>query len=584
MSASLLQTKFSAHNWVDLLRSRAEQHPARIAQTFLSNGEDVEINLSFGELDQHARQIAAVLQQHVAEGERALLLYAPGTEFICAFMGCLYAKVVAVPVYPPRRGQMDNRLLGIALDAQPAVILTSDKIRSELQASYSEMLQASGIQVLASDKIPLDLADEWQTPVVRSETLAFLQYTSGSTGTPKGVMVSHGNLLHNASLIEQGFQHPEGATSVFWLPEYHDMGLIGGILQPLYLGIRAVRMSPVDFLQKPIRWLQAISTYQAATSGGPNFAYELCVSKITAEQRANLDLSHWTLAFSGAEPVRADTLERFAQSFAECGFRSQAFYPCYGMAEATLLVSGGKRESELTTLSVAEAALTEHVVMQQGEGAVTRRLVGCGAIVGDQEAIIVDPYTQQLAQPEHVGEIWLRGGSVAQGYWNKAELSEEIFGAQLANGDGTRYLRTGDLGFFDNGELYITGRLKDVIIIRGRNHYPQDIELSVEKSHPALRAGCGAAFSVDIADEERLVIAYEVDRHHARSLDIEEVTNTIRRTVAEQHGLQTAAILLLRTTTIPKTSSGKIQRYACRKGFVKNSLDVIGEWRAQNLN
>lgn len=575
-------------NWVDLLRTRADQHPQRIAQTFLSDGEHQEINLSFAALDQRARMIAAALQQHVPAGERALLLYPPGLEFICAFMGCLYAKVVAVPAYPPRRGQMDNRLQGIAQDARPAVILTTAKLRGELQAHHADWLQAAQIHVLASEQLPSELADEWQMPTVNAATLAFLQYTSGSTGAPKGVMISHGNLLHNARWIQASFDHPAEAPAVSWLPEYHDMGLIGASLQPLYLGIRAVRMAPVDFLQKPLRWLQAISTYRAATSGGPNFAYELCLSKITPEQSATLDLHCWTLAFSGAEPVRAATLARFAQSFGDCGFRRQAFYPCYGMAEATLLITGGQRGAGFTPLTVEEAALTEHVVVPAPQPAANQRprrtLVSCGSVGSDQAVIIVDPYAQQPAAANHVGELWVRGPSVAQGYWNQPELTQASFGAQLANGEGQPYLRTGDLGFFHAGELYITGRLKDVIIIRGRNHYPQDIELSVEQCHPAVRPTCSAAFSVDLADEERLVIACEVDRHYLHSLNVDEVTTAIRHTVAAQHGLQTAAILLLRTTTLPKTSSGKIQRYACRKGFIKNTLEVVGGWRHPDID
>ncbi|MFN8439532.1 MAG: fatty acyl-AMP ligase [Caldilineaceae bacterium] len=581
----------SFQNWIEILQARAAEQPDAIAQTFLSTAtsatgtQNSESNLTFAQLERRARMIAATLQQHVAVGERALLLYAPGLEFTCAFMGCLFAGVVAVPVYPPRRGQMDNRLLGITMDAQPAVVLTSDKIRGELQASYGELMNSAGIQAVATERLPLELAEEWQKGAVSPDTLAFLQYTSGSTGAPKGVMVSHRNLLHNASLIEAGFQHPEGATSVFWLPEYHDMGLIGGILQPLYEGVRSIRMSPIDFLQKPLRWLQAISSYRAASSGAPNFAYELCVEKTTPAERAALDLSCWTLAFTGAEPVRAETLHRFAEAFAESGFHRQSFYPCYGLAEATLMIAGGQRQADFQTMVVNESALTEHVVEkvaqpQEGERS-TRTLVGCGSVKGGQQVRIVDPYSRQPAQANHVGEIWVAGSSVAQGYWNKAELSDEIFGAQLADGSEERYLRTGDLGFLHEGELYITGRQKDLIIIRGRNHYPQDIEQSVEKSHPALRAGCGAAFSVDVEEEERLVIAYEVDRHYLNSLNVEEVTTTIRRTVAEHHGLQTAAILLLRTTTIPKTSSGKIQRYACRKGFVKKTLDVVGEWHSE---
>lgn len=392
-------------------------------------------------------------------------------------------------------------------------------------------------------------------------------------------MVSHDNILHNERIIQRAFEHNPQSTVVGWLPLFHDMGLIGNMLQPLYLGIPCILMSPAAFLQRPLRWLQAISRYKATTSGGPNFAYDLCVSKITNHERATLDLSSWQVAFNGAEPVRAETLDRFSAAFEACGFAKKAFYPCYGMAETTLLVAGGLKTAPPVVYHVQGAALEQNRVrtaasVQQD----TRKLVGVGKTWLDQKIAIVDPESLTLCASDSVGEIWVSGLSVAQGYWNRPEETEQTFHASTADTGEGPFLRTGDLGFLQLGELFVTGRLKDVIIIRGRNHYPQDIELTVEKSHPALRLCCGAAFSVEVEGSERLVVVVEVERSYLRKLDVNEVVGVIRKAVSDQHELQVYAVLLLKTGRIPKTSSGKIQRHACRAGFLSKSLDVVGDW------
>lgn len=557
--------------FIDILRGRALHQPNQRAYTFLVNGETKEIDLTYRELDRQARSIAAELQELGATGECALLLYPPGLSFIAAFFGCLYAGVVAVPTYPPRRNRLDHRPITIATDAQAKFVLTTTQILSaRAVAPWLESLQW-----LATDNLDNHLASDWRAPDVSRETLAFLQYTSGSTGSPKGVMVTHSNLLHNSTLIHNSFEHTPLSRGVSWLPTYHDMGLIGGILQPVYVGAPMILMSPLAFLQKPFRWLQAISRYNATTSGGPNFAYDLCVRKIKPEQKATLDLSSWQVAFSGAEPVRAETVERFAATFASCGFRREAFYPCYGMAEATLLISGGLKTEPLIIQQVDENALLENRVALSEVG---RAIVGCGHRFGDQKIIIVDPDSLTPCPDERVGEIWLSGPSVAQGYWNQPQKTKETFNAYLADsgegpGEGP-FLRTGDLGFLKKGELFITGRLKDLIIIRGRNHYPQDIELTVEQSHPALRENSGAAFSVEVKGEERLVVVQEVKPSEKRK-DMDQVVANIRRAVTRQHQLQVYAVVLIKSGTIPKTSSGKIQRRACRTKFLAGSLDLI---------
>ena len=571
---------------VDLLRKRAVHQPLQVAFTFLKDGETEAGSLTYQELDRHARAIAAALQSYGVSGSRSLLLFPPGLEFIAAFFGCLYASVVAVPAYPPRPNQSMSRLQAIVASSQAAVALTTRSLWANIEGQLAQNPELTGLRWLCTDNLNSDLASDWQEPAVSGGTLAFLQYTSGSTGTPKGVMVSHGNILSNERIIHRAFDHTEQSSVVGWLPLFHDMGLIGNMLQPLYLGIPCILMSPAAFLQRPLRWLQTISRYRATTSGGPNFAYDLCVSKITNQERATLDLSSWEVAFNGAEPIRAETLERFCDAFTECGFRAQAFYPCYGMAETTLFVSGGLKTAPPIVHQVSGVALSQNQVLKAAsEQKDIRKLVGCGQSWLDQEIVIVDPESLTLCPVGQVGEIWVSGPSVAQGYWNRPEETAYTFQAYLADiGESVAgrspgpFLRTGDLGFLQDGELFVTGRLKDVVIIRGRNHYPQDIELTVEKSHPALRLGCGAAFSVEVEGEERLVVAQEVERSYLRRLVVDEVVGAIRKAVSQQHELQVYAVLLLKTGSIPKTSSGKIQRHAARAGFLDKSLDVVGDW------
>lgn len=578
---------------VDCLRQRAQYQPDKTAYIFLENGETETGSLTYRELDQQAQKIAATLQSLVAPGERALMLYPSGLEFIAAFFGCLYAGVVAVPAYPPRQNQRLSRLQAIVTDAQAKITLTTNALLSNIQAQFAQETELADLHCLATDLISVDQAQLWQEPALSSSSIAFLQYTSGSTGTPKGVMVSHGNLLHNEQMVELAFGHTEKTIFVGWLPLFHDMGLIGNVLQPLYLGIPCIFMPPVAFLQKPIRWLQAISHYKATTSGGPNFAYDICSKKVTPEQLESLDLCSWEVAFNGAETVRAETLERFAATFAPCGFRREAFYPCYGMAEATLFVSGGVATDPPVIQNFQGKALEQNRIIESNpQQEENRAIVGCGQTCLDQRIIIASPETLKQCAPDEVGEIWVSGASVAQGYWNRPEQTEQTFHAYLVDsgvsealatlGASGPFLRTGDLGFLQNGELFVTGRLKDVVIIRGRNHYPQDIELTTERSHPALASNAGAAFAVEIAGQEQLVVVQEVERSHLRKLNVSEVTLAIRRAVAENHELEVYAVVLLKPMSLPKTSSGKVQRSACKSAFLAGSLDAVGEWRSDS--
>ncbi len=577
-------TFFGPSNLVALVQHRAMHQPDDIAFTYLVDGEMQEVHITNRELDRQARAIGAWLQQHGLVGERALLLYPAGLEFIAAFFGCLYGGVVAVPVYPPRRNRSLARIQAIANDAEAKVALTTQAVLELVRPIVEETPDLKRLTWLATCQVPPQMADQWETPDVHGDTLAFLQYTSGSTGVPKGVMLNHASLLHNSALIAYAFEHTRSGIGVFWLPSYHDMGLIGGILQPLYMGRPNILMSPMAFLQRPYRWLAAISRYGSqirgtVTSGGPNFAYDLCVQKITPEQRKSLDLSKWGVAFNGAEPVRAETIQRFCEAFAPCGFRPEAFYPCYGLAEATLIVSGGYAKEPPVIRSYDAELLAMGKVSPRPKGSAgAHSLVGCGSALLDQRIVIADPDTMTTAPPGTVGEIWVQGPSVALGYWGHPEATQTTFQAYLKDtGDGP-YLRTGDLGFVENGELFITGRLKDLIIIHGLNHYPQDIELTVQHSHPRLRRDCGAAFTVEVDGQEKLVIVQEVERR--KQGHWEEIFQAIRRAVAKEHDLVVQSILLLRAGSIPKTSSGKIQRHACRDGYLHNTLEVVARWDA----
>lgn len=563
---------------VSLLRERAAMHPERAAYVFLADGETEEASLTYGELDRRARAIAAWLRPLAKSGDRVLLLYPPGLDYIAAFFGCLYAGTVAVPAYPPRRNRNVLRLQTVVADAEASVALTTSSILTRIAPSFSQNPYLQPLRWLTIESVEEGAEDDWQEPAVSGDSLAFLQYTSGSTSAPKGVMLSHRNLLHNQRMIQTAFRQTEDSMIVGWLPLYHDMGLIGNVLQPLYVGARCALMSPVSFLQQPFRWLHAVSKYRATTSGGPNFAYDLCVRKITEEQRASLDLSGWSVAFNGAEPVRSETIEQFSATFASCGFRREAFYPCYGLAEATLLVSGRAKLREPKIKSVEARSLEKNVVVESKDDAEeVRRLVGCGGPLLEQRILVVDSETSTPAPRGHVGEIWVSGPSVAEGYWRRDEETEETFGARLADTGEGPFLRTGDLGFLDGDELYVTGRLKDLVIIRGRNHYPQDIEATVQHCHEALQKGAGAAFSVEVGGEERLVIVQEVNQRER--LDWEDLIEKIRQALAEEHEVQAHAVVLIKTGSVPKTSSGKIQRFAARAAFLEKSLAAVAEWR-----
>jgi 8-amino-7-oxononanoate synthase/acyl carrier protein len=562
---------------IDSLRYWTEQQPQEVAYIY-TDGEAKESSLTYEQFDRHARAIAARLTDLKLAGERALLLYPPGLEFIVAWFGCLYAGVVAVPAYPPRRNRNMQRIEAISDDCAAKIALTEHDVLDRIEDLLDEAPRLKQLQWLATDRIADSEGTGWNAPLTQPESLAMLQYTSGSTGTPKGVMLAHSNLMHNVQLIGYSFEPGRKSSGLSWLPAYHDMGLVGGILFAMFFGRPAVLMSPMAFLQKPVRWLRGITKYGTTVSGGPNFAYDLCTDKITDDQLAGLDLSSWQVAFNGAEPVRADTLRRFTERFSPYGFRPETHYPCYGMAETTLIVTGSYmgRPKIVRTFDGRQLD-ARRVVPVKADQAGARELVGCGHVLPDEQVRIVDPDTRQELPPDQIGEIWINSPSVAQGYWNNAKETERTFQAQIAGSSDGPFLRSGDLGFMIDGELFVTGRIKDLIIVRGVNRYPQDIELSVERASERIQPQAVAAFAVDLAGRERLIVVAEVER--TRREDWSDVIAAVRKAVTAEHELPPDAVILARFGSVPKTSSGKIQRHACRDEFLGGTLQVIQEWR-----
>ena len=555
-----------AETLIDVVQARASTLANRTAYTFVTaDGHHQE--RSYEAIARRGKAIGAALQRLIDTGDRVLLLYPPGLGYVEAFFGSLLAGAVAVPAYPPLPNRLDQRLQAVIADAAPRVVLVPSEImafQAMLQAAYPAL---RNVEWLASDLIGDSLASAWQAPDVGRETPAFLQYTSGSTGTPRGVKVSHANLLHNFELIRDCFGCTPDDHVVLWLPPYHDMGLIGGILAPLHIGFSATLISPLTFLQKPLVWLQILSEKKATLGGGPNFAYDLCVRKLTREQLETLDLRHWRVAFNGAEPVRASTMERFQSTFGPRGFRAETFLPCYGLAEATLLVTGCPRDEAPKTITVDSATLREHRVVLSEDG---QTLVSSGVITGAQEVLLVNPEERTPCPDGQVGEIWVKGGSVSEGYWNQPEASTAVFAATLADGRGP-YLRTGDLGFAWQRQLYVTGRIKDLIIVDGRNHYPQDLEATIEQAHSTLRAGRCVAFAVERDDGESVVVVAELQD----PAEADAAAQAIRRAIQSQHALGLGDLVWVRAGEIPKTSSGKLRRRECRARYLEGKLQLL---------
>ncbi|MGZ9705569.1 non-ribosomal peptide synthetase [Pseudomonas sp. GNP013] len=551
---------------VQSLQRRAAQTPDQVALRFLAESAEHNVVLSYRDLDLRARTIAAALQTSAAQGDRAVLLFPSGPDYVAAFFGCLYAGVIAVPAYPPEstRRHHQERLLSIISDAEPRLLLTI----ASLAEGLAQIENAPPI--LSVDTLPG--AGDWTAPELQPDDIAFLQYTSGSTALPKGVQVSHGNLVANEVLIRRGFGidlNPHDVI-VSWLPLYHDMGLIGGLLQPIFSGVPCVLMSPAYFLGRPLRWLEAISEYGGTISGGPDFAYRLCSERVSESALERLDLSRWRVAYSGSEPIRLDTLERFAEKFAACGFSANNFFASYGLAEATLFVAGGRRGQGIPALRVDDRALAANRA-EPGQGSA---IMSCGTGQPDHAVLIADPHTLSELADNHVGELWASGPSIAHGYWRNPEATANTF-VQHA---GRTWLRTGDLAFIRDGEVYITGRLKDLLIVRGHNLYPQDIEQTIEREVEVVRKGRVAAFAVKDQGLEGIGIAAEISRSVQKILPPEALIKAIRQAVAEAYQQAPSVVVLLNPGALPKTSSGKVQRAACALRHADGSLDSYAQF------
>ena len=542
-----------------------------------TDGEAIDEQLTYSELWREVRALAGYLQGRcgIRSGDRVLLLYPPGLDFVIGFYACHAAGAIAVPAFPPRRNRKASRIRSIVVDADVRWALSTRSVVEQLSGDQWHQ-DLVGVQLLGTDdSSKRDLA-QWRMPSLRSESLGLLQYTSGSTGSPKGVMLTHANLIANSEIILRAFAPSLPPVGLSWLPTYHDMGLVGGILMPMFIGRLDVLMSPMTFLQRPARWLQMISRHGVTISGGPNFAYQLCVDKIDDDELEGVDLSTFEIAFNGAEPIRAATLDAFTRRFEKFGFRHAAHLPCYGMAETTLLVTGGPREPRPVTNTFYGPGLDEKVVQPVAESVPgARMLVGCGREIEGERVAIVDPETCVKLPPDAIGEIWVQSPSVGRGYWQRRDETRRTFDATTSDGDGP-FLRTGDLGFFYDGQLHVSGRIKDLIVVRGVNRYPQDIEATVERTSGVVQAGSVAAIAMNHDGREQLVIVAEAIR--VRQHDWDSELQAIRRAVTEEHDLPPDAVFIVRNSSVPKTSSGKIQRHACLHAVRDGELKAIARW------
>ena len=567
---------------IDILGQRAADQPQQKAYTFIVDGKQEGESLNYQELDRQSRAIAAVLQDYRDQGQRALLLYPQSLDVITAFFGCLYAGVIAIPTPAPEASRLKRtlpRLKAIIKDAEATFILSTPKIIALIKKYASVDAE---LQCIATTELDWSCADNWQKLKLTGDRLAYLQYTSGSTSTPKGVKISHENILQNSAYIQQAWSYEPDGISATWLPYFHDYGLVDGIIQPLYTGIPSYLMSPMTFLKRPIRWLEIISRYGVTNTGAPNFAYDRCVSNLKPEQLATLDLSCWRVAHSGAETIRPQTIENFVDSFADCGFRRQAFYPSYGLAEATLLVTCGRPEDTVKVTNLDVDALKVNRVREATEATKNSwKVVSCGHPIGDFQLAIVNPETCCQCEAGEIGELWIAGSSISQGYWHRPEATQQAFSAYIKNSDRGPFYRTGDLGFLNDGEFFFTGRLKELIIIDGVNHYPQDLEITIEQSHPLIRANCVAAFAIEVDDREGLAIAAELKR---QPQEPDKIIEAIRQAIAQNHEIEVVGIALLKKGGLLKTSSGKIKRSAFAREFLLGTLQTWTVWQKPRAN
>jgi acyl-CoA synthetase (AMP-forming)/AMP-acid ligase II len=563
---------FSDSGWttiLDALDTHTQITPERPAFRFLGDGTKESAVWSYGDLSNRTNAIAALLASHAKPGDRALLLYPPGLDFIAAFLGCLRAGVVAVPLYAPHPRRPDERLTTVAQDCAPKLVLSDAATLIRIAQALDREPALDGVSRLATDALTASHSVGFQP---RSNQLAFIQYSSGSTSAPNGICITHANLMTNEAMIQDAMRIGQDSVVISWLPTHHDMGLIGDTLQPIFSGCVGVKMPAAAFLQHPRRWLDAVTKYRGTITGGPNFAFDLCVQRISDEERRSLDLGSLRVAYCGSEPVRPRTLQAFADAFSVASFNAKSFFPCYGLAEATLFASGGPAGDGFIEHPVSAKNLQRNIISTPESSEDTQILAASGQLAKSSEFAIVDPLTRQLQKPSDIGEIWLRGPHIAAEYWNKPELTKQRLRAFDEHGRGP-FLATGDLGYVENGQVYVTGRIKDLIIIRGRNHYPQDIEQTASRAHPLLMGHNGAAFSVEEDGTETIVIVHEIARS-AREVDFEEARKAATSAVSETHGVQ-AQVRIVKWGSVPKTSSGKVRRAACKELYLRNALPPV---------
>ena len=578
LASGLDGTVFPARTMVERLLQHDKNIPQKIVYILLDDSINEKESITYGELVVKARAIAKTPRDKGNKGNRMSLLFPTGIEFITSFFGCLFAGMVAVPTYPPKRNKANERFHAIIDDSSPAFIISTRDIYEEVNGN--DLLGDSHVigSWLIFEDIDPALSPSWKDPEITEDDLALLQYTSGSTGTPNGVMVSHGNIIYNSEFIRQSFGFDEHSVGVNWLPNFHDMGLIGCLIQAAYLGATNVIIPPLSFLKNPANWFRAVSKYNATTAGGPNFAFDYCIEKITDEDLSEFSLESLRTLYCGAEPVRDRTMKLFTQKFRASGFQASQLFPVYGMAEVVLILSGGDFRAEPVYLSLDTRELENNRVQETKQGDHSRTFTACGYPWVGMQVAIIDPETRIPSQEGMIGEIWASGPSVAQGYWNDPETTDRIFNAYIAGSENGPWLRTGDLGFIHNGQLYVSGRLKDLIIIRGANYFPNDIEHTVENAHEAIRQNACAAFSSDINGEEQLVVAAELERNFMRNLPENEVMESISENIFREYNIQPHAIVLIRAGSILKTSSGKIQRSAVRNAWKHDELNIVAKW------
>ncbi|MDT8393398.1 MAG: AMP-binding protein [Bacteroidales bacterium] len=568
----------SARNIVNILAENAINYKGKVLYIFLEDGLNEKDRITHDEAYFKAKKLAARLQRHGSKGDRVLLLFPTGIDFAISLFACFLAGMIAVPAYPPHRKKMNQRLRSILEDAEPSIILTAKAIRQDLNEISEDRSETKRISILVYEEVNSMMGDQWTDPDIKPDDIALLQYTSGSTGNPRGVMVSHSNIIHNSECIRRAFGFDEHLRGVNWLPNFHDMGLIGCLIQPAYVGAMNIIIPPLQFLQHPDKWFKSIKKYNATNAGGPNFAYEYCNSKIDDEVMKELDLASVSTMFCGAEPIRRNTLENFSKKFSPAGFNSKQFFPCYGLAESVLIVTGGNYQENPVFLEVDAKSLEAARVLSPLSGSPTRTFTACGFPWNGMSVAIVHPEKLSVLPKGEIGEIWVKGDSVAKGYWNDVQATDYAFKAFIAETNDGPWLRTGDLGFIQEGQLFVSGRLKELIILRGSNYFPADIEFTVENCHAAIRHNSSAAFSVDVSGEEKLVVVAEVNRTYVRDLPEAEINDSVQAAIFAEHGIQPYSINLILTGSILKTTSGKIQRRAIKEHWLKNELKVLSSW------